>query len=202
MKMKKFNIADLNWINPPASSSITDQEIVIRTSPDTDFWQGTYYGLEYDNAPALVLSSEEPFWTLKAKVAFDSKVHFDQCGLFIYQDKNTWMKSGIEYQSNGFQQLFAVVTNHGFSDWSMANYDRTTQTMHYRLSRRGSDFLLENSSDGIRFSMMRMFHLFHAQGAVRFGFFASSPGDSSFEAHFSEIEWTECLWKEHGSTRF
>lgn len=42
MTMKKFNIADLNWINQPASSSITEQEIVIRTAPDTDFWQGTY----------------------------------------------------------------------------------------------------------------------------------------------------------------
>jgi len=188
--MKKLTIADWTWINAPERSSISDQEIIIHTTPDTDFWRGTYYGLEYDNAPAIVVASEEQYWTLKAKVAFASNVHFDQCGLFIYQDKNNWMKSGIEYQNNGF------------SDWSMVNFDRITQTMYYRLSRRGSDFLLENSVDGIHFCMMRMFHMFHAETLVQFGFFASSPGDSSFAAHFSEIEWTQCCWKEHGAPRF
>lgn len=200
--MKHFDISALKWINKPAQFSLSDSEIVIHTSPDTDFWRGTYYGLEYNNAPGLVLASDEQFWTLKAKVAFTSTTYFDQCGLFIYQDENNWMKSGIEYQSNGYQQLFSVVTNNGFSDWSMANFDRVTQTMHYRLSRRGSDFLLENSVDGVDFMMMRMFHLFHAQESVQFGFFASSPGDSSFAAHFSQIEWSECSWNAHGSSRF
>lgn len=200
--MKLFNTKKLMWINAPEFSSVTDDEIVIFTSPDTDFWKGTYYGLEYNNAPGIVLSSDEEFWTFRAKVDFHSREYFDQCGLFIYQDENNWMKSGLEYQSNGYQQLFSVVTNNGFSDWSMFNFDRTTQTMYYRLSRRGSDFLLENSVDGMSFNMMRMFHMFDAQGSVQFGFFASSPGDSSFAAYFSEIEWTECLWKKHTSSRF
>jgi regulation of enolase protein 1 (concanavalin A-like superfamily) len=200
--MKTLNISDWTWINVPERSSISDREIIIHTSPDTDFWRGTYYGLEYDNAPAIVVASQERYWTLKAKVSFSSDTYFDQCGLFIYQDKDNWMKSGIEYQNNGFQQLFSVVTNNGFSDWSMADFDRVTQTMYYRLSRRGSDFLLENSVDGKDFCMMRMFHLFHAEELVQFGFFASSPGDSSFAAHFSEIEWTECCWKAHGAPRF
>lgn len=200
--MKPFTTSALNWINPTESSTLTDREVFIQTSPDTDFWRGTYYGLEYHNAPAAVLISEDQFWTLKAIVSFESNVFFDQCGLFIYLDDNNWMKSGIEYQSNGFQQLFSVVTNHGFSDWSMANFDRLTQRMYYRLSRRGSDFLLENSVDGENFDMMRMFHMFDAKDSIQFGFFASSPGDSSFAAHFSEIEWTECLWKEHTSSRF
>ncbi|RMR94582.1 hypothetical protein ALP76_102222 [Pseudomonas savastanoi pv. glycinea] len=60
------------------------------------------------------------------------------------------MKSGIEYQNNGYQQLFSVVTNNGFSDWAMTNLDRVTQTMYYRLSRRGNDFLLEHSADCCR----------------------------------------------------
>lgn len=200
--MNKFNTSDLAWINKPERSSLSDDEIVIYTSPDTDFWRGTYYGLKYNNAPAIVVASEEQFWTLKAKVTFNSSVFFDQCGLLIYQDENNWMKSGIEYQNNGYQQLFSVVTNNGFSDWSMANFDQLTQTMYYRLSRRKSDFLLENSPDGTHFSMMRMFHLFHAEKSVRFGFFASSPGDSSFAAHFSEIEWTDCQWQAHTADRF
>ncbi|WP_339480686.1 MULTISPECIES: DUF1349 domain-containing protein [unclassified Pseudomonas] len=200
--MKTLNTSDWTWINATERSSISDREIIIHTTPDTDFWRGTYYGLEYNNAPAVVVASDEQYWTFKAKVAFASHTHFDQCGLFIYQNENNWMKSGIEYQNNGFQQLFSVVTNSGYSDWSMVNFDRTTQTMYYRLSRRGCDFLLENSIDGTDFSMMRMFHMFHADESVQFGFFASSPGDSSFAAHFSQFEWTECCWKEHGAPRF
>ncbi|MCD5996830.1 DUF1349 domain-containing protein [Pseudomonas sp. CDFA 602] len=200
--MKKLNFSELNWINTPEHFSITENELVIHTSPDTDFWRGTYYGLEYNNAPGIVMRSEERFWTLKSKVAFESNMFFDQCGMLIYIDDSNWMKSGIEYQSNGYQQLFSVVTNNGFSDWAMTNLDRVTQTMYYRLSRRGNDFLLEHSADGKIFNMMRMFHMFQAHTTVQFGFFASSPGDSSFAAHFSEIEWTECLWDAHTSSRF
>lgn len=200
--MNPFTTCALTWINQPKHSTLTEREIVIHTSPDTDFWRGTYYGLEYNNAPAAVIVSYDPFWSLKANVSFESKIFFDQCGLCIYLDENNWMKSGIEYQSNGFQQLFSVVTNNGYSDWSMANLDRPAHSMYYRLSRRNSDFLLEHSVDGEHFNMMRMFHLAHAKETVKVGFFASSPGDSSFAAHFSEIEWTECLWQEHTSTRF
>jgi len=200
--MKELKASDWTWINVPERFSISDSEIIIHTTSDTDFWRGTYYGLEYNNAPAAVIVSKELYWTFKAKVTFASRTYFDQCGLLVYQDMNNWMKSGIEYQNNGFQQLFSVVTNNGFSDWSMANFDRTTQTMYYRLSRRGSDFLLENSVDGIHFCMMRMFHMFHAEKLLQFGFFASSPGDSSIAAHFSEFKLTECCWKEHSAPRF
>ncbi|MGY5954740.1 DUF1349 domain-containing protein [Kosakonia sp. BK9b] len=200
--MEKFTPAELTWLNTAEQCVISDNEIIIQTSPDTDYWRGTYYGLEYDNAPAAVICREAPFWTLKAKVSFTAKAWFDQCGLFIYQDADHWMKSGIEYQSKGCQQLFSVVTNAGFSDWSMADLAQQVPTMYYRLSRRGSDFLLENSADGEQFNMMRMFHLFHAQGSVQFGFFASSPGDSSFAARFSDIALLDCQWPAHTADRF
>lgn len=200
--MEKFKASELIWFNVTEYLVLDEDDIILYTSPDTDFWRGTYYGLEYDNAPAAVISREERFWTLKARASFNSAIYFDQCGLFIYQDEDHWMKSGIEYQNNGYQQLFSVVTNQGFSDWSMSNFDRYRQTMYYRLSRRESDFLLENSLDGRDFHMMRMFHLSHAEARVQFGFFASSPGDSSFAAHFSEIELMECQWQAHDADRF
>jgi len=59
--MKTLNISDWTWINVPERSTISDREIIIHTSPDTDFWRGTYYGLEYDNAPAIVVASQERY---------------------------------------------------------------------------------------------------------------------------------------------
>ncbi|PYD84317.1 DUF1349 domain-containing protein, partial [Pseudomonas syringae pv. pisi] len=35
--MKKLNFSELNWINTPENFSITENELVIHTSPDTDF---------------------------------------------------------------------------------------------------------------------------------------------------------------------
>lgn len=200
--MGKSILENLKWLNKKPGCKVLQNQIVIRTTSDTDFWQGTYYGLTYDNAPLGYFEEESEFWTLSCKVTFSSNNYFDQCGLAIYDNSKNWMKSGIEFQSNNFQQLFSVVTNWGFSDWSMTNYDRTTQEMYYRLSRRNFDFLLEYSKDGVNFEMMRMFHLEHISKKLKVGFFASSPGDSSFEAVFKGIQLTECTWHPHSSNRF
>lgn len=200
--MKEFQSINWKWLNKTVASNVLENKIVIKTSSDTDFWKGTYYGLSYDNAPLVYFEDEEEMWTLSCKATFSSNTFFDQCGFAIYQDSNHWMKSGIEYQSNGFQQLFSVVTNRGFSDWAMWNYDKNKQDMYYRLSRRQADFLLEYSEDGQNFEMMRMFHLENANEVVKVGFFASSPGDSSFEAVFTDISLKQCSWSAHNSERF
>ncbi|MBP2100486.1 DUF1349 domain-containing protein [Enterococcus rivorum] len=200
--MGNFIFEKLKWLNKKPGCNVLEDKIIIKTIPDTDFWRGTYYGLTYDNAPLVYFEEEKKTWTLLCKVAFSSKIYFDQCGVAIYQDSDNWMKSGIEFQANGFQQLFSVVTNRGFSDWAMVNYDKSTQEMYYRLSRRNEDFLLEYSENGQNFEMMRMFHLDNANEAVKAGFFASSPGNSTFEATFTSIQLIECVWDAHNSERF
>ena len=47
------------------------------------------------------------------------------------------------------------------------------------------------------FKQMRIFHLFQGDKEVNFGVYACSPSNSSFDAVFSEISISECLWKEH-----
>lgn len=69
--------------------------------------------------------------------------------------------------------------------------------MYYRLSRRNSDFCIENSFDGVNFKQMRIFHLFEGGEQINFGIYACSSTESSFKAIFSEICISECLWKAH-----
>ena len=69
--------------------------------------------------------------------------------------------------------------------------------MYYRLSRRESDFCIENSLDAKNFKQMRIFHLFEGDNEVNFGVYACSPSDASFDAIFSEISISECLWEDH-----
>ena len=69
--------------------------------------------------------------------------------------------------------------------------------MWYRLSRRGDDFCIECSEDGVTFKQMRVCHLAAATGPIRFGIYACSPEESSFTAVFTGMEVTDCKWKAH-----
>ena len=201
------------WINQPKSYEITDNTVKIITEPDTDFWQRSYYGFRNDNAPALLMKSDINF-SFTTKASFEYRTRFDQCGLIIYMDSDNWFKASVEYENKSFSRLGSVVTNNGYSDWATTDISSRTE-IWYRLSRRGPDFLIEFSPDGLEFKQMRIFHI-HCLGetsvemgkldpaaspdqAVRFGLYACSPMESSFEAEFSDFKLEDCLWKAHSS---
>ena len=214
--MKEKNVKlDLNngeWINEPSAQLITSNSVVITTEPETDFWQRSYYGFRNDNAPALLFDSSDNF-TLTVKAQFAYRKQFDQCGLIIYLDSEHWFKASVEYENDELSRLGSVVTNNGHSDWATSDIETPTE-IWYRLSRRGPDFLIESSYDGINYKQMRVFHLhvlgettlemgrvnppLPAENVVRFGFYACSPSASSFKAEFSNIKLEPCKWLAHG----
>lgn len=192
-----FKNDEAEWIFKPENYSISDEKIVIKTEPGTDFWQRTYYGFQNDNAPALLVKTKEKSFSFIVKTKFDSRHRFDQCGVIIYQDSDNWFKASIEYENDKYQRLGSVVTNHGYSDWATTDIPAENKEMYYRLSRRESDYCIENSYDGINFKQMRIFHLFEGQDEIRVGIYACSPEDSSFNAEFTEMQFTECRWMAH-----
>ena len=194
MLLKGYNST---WIYEPKEYNLSDEKLMIKTEPKTDFWQRTYYGFQNDNAPALLIHTSEKYFSFSVKTQFNSKHRFDQCGVIIYQDSDNWFKASIEYENENYQRLGSVVTNHGYSDWATTDIPAKQKEMYYRLSRRGSDYCIENSYDGIHYKQMRIFHLFEGQGKIRIGVYACSPEDSSFEATFTEIQFTECKWEKH-----
>ncbi len=192
-----FNKADLLWIREPKTFSINEEKITIRTEPCTDLWQRTYYGFQNDNAPVLQMWTEEKYFSFVVKTEFDSKHRFDQCGIVMYLDSENWLKASIEYENDTFQRLGSVVTNHGYSDWATTDIDAAVKSMWYRFSRRESDYCIECSQDGISFKQMRICHMWEGAERIRFGIYACSPEESSFEARFSCMELTECKWLAH-----
>jgi regulation of enolase protein 1 (concanavalin A-like superfamily) len=160
----------------------------------------------------LLLESSENF-TFTLKVSFEYGERFDQCGVIIYLDSENWFKASNENETDQFSRLGSVVTNFGYSDWATTDISAVNE-IWYRLSRRGPDFLIESSSDGIEFRQMRIFHM-HTLGetteemgklnppkpperSINFGFYACSPLDSSFTATFEEIKFEKCQWVAHG----
>ncbi|WP_026888478.1 DUF1349 domain-containing protein [Clostridium beijerinckii] len=195
--MLNLDFSKAEWINRSSKFDLENQRIIIKTEPNTDFWQRTYYGFRNDNAPALLLETEENFFSFTIKTDFNSRKQFDQCGVIIYQDDSNWFKASVEYENEKYQRLGSVVTNNGFSDWATTDIEANIKTMYYRLSRRESDYCIENSTDGKVFKQMRIFHLFKGDRKINFGLYACSPSKSSFEAVFSEISISECLWDKH-----
>ena len=193
----KFDLKEVFWLFEPHTFEISDKKVMIKTEPNTDFWQRTYYGFQNDNAPALLIKTEEQYFSFIIKTEFDSQQRFDQCGVIIYQNSDNWFKASIEYENNDIQRLGSVVTNHGYSDWATTDISTEKKEMYYRLSRRESDYCIENSYDGIHFKQMRIFHLFEGSREIQLGLYACSPEDSSFTATFTEIKFTECQWLAH-----
>ncbi|WP_020005345.1 DUF1349 domain-containing protein [Brachyspira innocens] len=194
---KEFLKEELFWIRKPKNVIIDDKKIEIYTEPNTDLWQRTYYGFRNDNAPILQTKTKDKYFSFTVKTVFESKCRFDQCGVAIYIDSENWFKASIEYENENYQRLGSVVTNNGYSDWATQDISASIKEMHYRLSRRESDFLIEYSEDGENFKQMRIFHLFKADDEISFGIYACSPEESYFKAVFSDMYITECKWQEH-----
>ncbi len=193
-----MNLQELKWTRAPKQYQINEETIEIITEPHTDLWQRTYYHFRNDNAPVLQISTDEQFFSFTVKTDFqEAHQRFDQCGIVMYLDSENWLKASIEYENDTYQHLGSVVTNHGYSDWATTTIDTSTKSMWYRFSRREDDFCIENSSDGVHFSQMRICHMHEAKQTIQFGIYACSPEDSSFKAIFSNFHMGKCQWQAH-----
>ena len=117
-----LDFANASWIFEPKEYEVTNEKVIIVTESETDFWQRTYYGFRNNNAPSLLLESDENF-SFTTKVEFEYKALFDQCGLIIYLDNENWFKASIEFENNRFSRLGSVVTNMGHSDWATSDIE-------------------------------------------------------------------------------
>ena len=197
-ELMSFEPEKLAWVNEPAEYTISSSEIMIRTEPGTDLWQRTYYHFRNDNAPVLQMETEENYFSFVVKTDFaDSHHRFDQCGIVMYLDSENWLKASVEYENEEYQHLGSVVTNNGYSDWATTVIGASVKTMWYRFSRREDDYCIECSEDGVTFRQMRICHMHGGKGKIRFGIYACSPEESSFQAAFSKVQIMECQWKAH-----
>jgi regulation of enolase protein 1 (concanavalin A-like superfamily) len=212
-----IDFINASWFNPPEVSSVTATSVNLSTQPKTDLWQRSYYGFRRNNAPALLVERADNF-TFTVRASFEYKTKYDQCGVLLYLDADTWCKASLEYETPEFSRLGSVITNYGHSDWATTDVASPpvgeTASYWYRLSRRGPDFLLEASKDSRTFSQLRIFHL-HALGettldmgqqdvlaadgqAVQVGVYACSPLVSSFEVRFDEAKLEPSTWRAEG----
>jgi hypothetical protein len=197
-----FDIRDVYWYNEPKEFDLEPDKFWFKTRPFSDLWQKTHYGFSRDTAHLLLDETSEDF-TFTVKTSFSPKVQYDQCGVVLYQSEDCWFKASIEYENENYCRLGSVVTNLAYSDWATTDLKTPKGEIEtwYRLSRRGSDFLIEHSADGNAFQQMRIFHLYNLSAEVAFGVYACSPKNSSVEVTFSEFKVENCTWPIPGKTQ-
>jgi regulation of enolase protein 1 (concanavalin A-like superfamily) len=98
-----------------------------------------------------------------------------------------WLKASVEHEPGRAGRLGAVVTNHGYSDWSTQPF--TGLDFWLRVRREGGDYIVDASSDGVVYEQIRMAHLREddAQRRVTCGLYACSPKGAGFAAEFSRL---------------
>jgi regulation of enolase protein 1 (concanavalin A-like superfamily) len=180
----------LKWLNPPPAWEVDPltSRLVIHPASQTDFWQRTHYGFRVDNGHLL-------YTEVSGDAVITARIHsfpvhqFDQAGLMVRFSDECWLKTSVEFEPDGASHLGAVVTNYGYSDWSLQDFLRDgTRGYSLRVRCEREDYLVEYADEESGpWRLLRVAHL-RAQPALPgwAGVYACSPKGAGFRA---EIEY-------------
>lgn len=178
-------IEDWIWHCPPARWESTGP-LVLWPDARTDFWQRTHYGFTADNGHFLYTEVEQDF-VLTAEIQMDPRHRYDQAGLMVRVGPECWIKTSVEFEPDEPAWLGAVVTNHGWSDWSTQPFSGALRAYRLRIHRSGQDYRIEWSPDGESWSQLRIAHLGSVSAAVACGIYACSPTEAGMRAEFRDV---------------
>ena len=108
---------DGSWTNEPAHVTSDSDGLHVTARKGSDAWRLTSYGFIHSTEHAL-LTTLEPESALEVQFRLDFSDQFDQAGIFVKVNNESWIKAGVEL-SDGEEGLGAVVTQ-GTSDWSLS----------------------------------------------------------------------------------
>ena len=183
--MKLVPLDQLKWLNPPLSTAVKDGTLTVKTGDQTDFWRETFYGFVHDDGH---FGFTEVSGDFSAEVSFAGGYTelYDQAGMMIRLDAQTWLKAGIEYTDD--QQHLSVVVTRGVSDWSVLPLTNPPAEIKLRLTRLGGAVLVQASLDGgATYTMLRLAALTDA-AQVQVGVMCCSPKRSGFQVRFRGLE--------------
>jgi hypothetical protein len=176
----------LKWHNEPSIWEVANNQLVISPETGTDFWQRTHYGFQADSGHFLFAEVSGDF-VLESHITCEFKHQYDQAGLMVRVSNECWVKTSVEHEIGEPNKLGAVVTNHGFSDWSTQDVGDDFTSYRLRIARKGSDYMVAWYDDKhTSWIQMRMFHLFD-QAKVQAGIYCCSPKEGGFAAHFDRL---------------
>ncbi len=207
----QLDLSAAAWLHPPASCEVTEQSVTLTTDPGTDFWQRTYYGFRNDNAPALLWESRDNF-TLTARASFTYRNGTTSAGSSSIRTATT----GSRHQPRPRMTRWP-----GWTAWSRTwatrlGHDRHPHADGHVVSPEPPRTGLPHRVVARRYGLPADAHLPPAPAGettaemgkldppappeqpVRFGLYACSPLQSSFQVRFDQLTLEPCRWHAHG----
>jgi hypothetical protein len=173
------------WLHEPPRWQLADA-LELTTAPDSDYWQRTHYGFQRDNGHFFSTPVRGDF-VLSARLTSAPNAQYDQCGLLVRADSETWVKCSAEYETASHSRLGSVVTNLGYSDWATQDIAGAVTEIWYRLRRKGDDVFVDWSEDGVDWRQMRVAHLHRCPAEILVGVYACSPTGPGFTCTVSDL---------------
>jgi regulation of enolase protein 1 (concanavalin A-like superfamily) len=176
---------ELTWLNAPLASEVSGGALRVKTRNATDLWQSTFYGFRRKDGHFLFQDVGGDF-TASVRLTGKYETLYDQAGLMIRIDDAHWVKTGIEY-TDGECYLSVVVTNNGFSDWSVLPYRHEEQEATIRLTRHGEAIRVQyEDPKSSKWTMARLGYLL-PKDKVQIGIMCCSPEREGFEVTFRDF---------------
>lgn len=169
------------WTTRPVSVEFLGDDLLVTARAGSDAWRETSYGFVHDDEHALLTELEQD---AAVEVAFvlDFDEQFDQAGLFVRVDDETWTKAGVEI-SDGSASLGAVVTR-GMSDWSLSPVDGWSgRIITVRGSRSGNALTIRARVDDEPWRLVRVAPL-DPGATVTAGPYCCAPTRSGLRVRF------------------
>ncbi len=180
---------DCTWLNPPARWRLDDESLTVVTDRRTDFWRETHYGFTRDSGHFFGCATDGDFTAqLRIRARYDAL--YDQAGIMVRVDAETWIKAGIE-MSDGRAMLSSVLTI-GRSDWATGPYGGDAAEFWIRATVREGVLRLQVSADGLRWSLLRLAP-FPTAAVYRVGPMCCTPEREGLEAIFSDFRITQAM---------
>ncbi|MEU1619302.1 DUF1349 domain-containing protein [Streptomyces sp. NPDC005722] len=173
---------EATWLNAPQHAEADGSGLLVTTRDRSDFWRTTGYGFVRDDGHAL-LAAFPADSSVEVTFRADFDTLYDQAGLMIRVDAETWIKAGIE-MSDGVPHLGAVVTR-GVSDWSLAPVpDWAGRSVTVRASRSGDAVTIRARRDDGPWRLVRLAPL-DPDAAAGAGPFCCSPERAGMRVAFT-----------------
>lgn len=181
------------WRNPPPYQEYRGETLIVRTGPESDYWNNTFYGFRHLSGHFHATQVKGDFSFLNGFTATYERL-YDQAGAMVFVDENNWLKCGVEF-TDGALHFSVVVTRDDQSDWSMMPLGRDPAApVTLRLTRHGEALRVQIEENG-HWQMVRLAYL-RMPETVEVGPMTCSPTGEGLEATFSQLEIGEPIPRE------
>ncbi|AUZ88518.1 DUF1349 domain-containing protein [Arthrobacter agilis] len=172
------------WTNVPVRVVSDESGLQVTARKGSDAWGLSSYGVIHASEHALLMGMR-PQSAMEVQFNLDLSAQFDQAGIFIRIDDETWMKAGVEI-IEGQEHLGTVVTR-VISDWSLSPVPEWSgRKVTIRCSRSGSALTIRARVADEPWRLIRATPL-DPDATVQAGPFCCAPINADLTVHF--ISW-------------